>query len=117
MKIRSLLASTMVTGATLLPIFASASSVTGTVIYVSVRKSDGLISVGINPGHSTTRPSCANGDPYVIADETSSTGQKQYSMLLAALLSGTQVTITGTDLCGRTGTPGNEDISEVTIGP
>ncbi len=86
----------------LAPVLASAGSETGTVSYVLVRASDGLIYFEVN-GSKNSSPSCATKNYWIIKDENSETGKMQYSMLLAAAASGKTVKISGTGDCGRWG--------------
>jgi hypothetical protein len=79
---------------------AQAGSITGTVSWVISRASDGLTYVLIN-GTASGPPACATGGYWVIKDETSDAGHKQYAMLLDAQASGLQVHIAGTNACTR----------------
>ncbi|HKS72845.1 MAG TPA: hypothetical protein VJQ82_06570 [Terriglobales bacterium] len=78
-----------------------AGTITGTVDWVITRASDGLVYVNI-VGTPTGRPTCAQGTTYwMIANENSETGKKQYAMLVAAKLAGSTIIITGSGLCTR----------------
>jgi hypothetical protein len=71
----------------------------GKITGLSVR-SDGLIWVVLEGTH-TGKPACATGNYWMIKDENSEYGKKQYSMILAAYLSGKIVYIDGDNLCTR----------------
>src|SRR5689334_13409575 len=81
--------------------------INGTVQQVFVRASDGLIYVVIN-GTASDKPACAGQSYWVIMDETSDVGHKQYELLLAAASSGVSVGIHGNGTCTRW--PDGEDI-------
>src|SRR6185436_9111978 len=89
---------------------ASAGQVVGSISYLVQRSSDGLIYMSIN-GATVGSPACATGAYFMIANETSEAGKKQFAMLLAAKASGLQVKITGRNTCTRGGD--GEDIDEV----
>ena len=88
---------------------ASAGSVTGKVTKVRIRSSDNLHLVEVS-GKVLNPPSCRTRN-YWMLDEKTETGKNQLSMLIAARLSGTTVTIIGAGTCKRWGD--GEDIQEV----
>ncbi|RYV04082.1 hypothetical protein SOPP22_01380 [Shewanella sp. OPT22] len=87
---------------------------TGTVGTFIVRSSDGLIYFYIKGETASGRPDCAKGHSFwMIKDENSETGKKQFSMLLAAKLSGSQIKVTGTGECTRWGD--GEDVNGIQL--
>jgi hypothetical protein len=91
---------------------AAAGNVTGTVASVLVRASDGLTYVLMN-GSASGQPACATNPYWIIMNETSDAGHKQYAMLLDAQASGAQVTIFGNGTCTRW--PDGEDVNMIQI--
>jgi|GEM_PF-1200821 len=86
--------------------------VTGTVQQVLVRASDGLVYTVIN-GSASGQPSCATHTYWIIMNETSDAGHKQYALLLQAQASGARVTIYGNGTCTRWGD--GEDIDSILV--
>jgi hypothetical protein len=85
----------------LLPSHANAGSASGTINYLIVRDSDGLVYVHLS-GTPTGRPACASTSTYwIIPNETNDSGKRLYALLLAAKASGQTVTIVGTNTCVR----------------
>ncbi|WP_233081939.1 hypothetical protein [Rheinheimera soli] len=80
---------------------AFAGSQRGTVSSVIVRASDGLTYFTINITAKSGSPSCATKSYWMIKDENSEVGKKQYSLLLAALASGRELTVVGMNTCTR----------------
>ena len=102
-----------VLGAITLSLFSyvvAAGTITGTVSSVLVRASDGLTYVYIN-GAASGQPACATNPYWIIMNETSDAGHKQYAMLLLAEATAAQVTISGNGTCTRWGD--GEDINEI----
>ena len=95
-----------------LPIDTFAGQVTGTVEAVEARASDGLVLVYIN-ATATGKPSCATAPYWIVLNENSEAGKKQYAMLLTAKASGETVTIYGLNTCTRWSD--GEDIDWITI--
>jgi len=89
-----------------------AGTQTGLVKVVYVRDSDGIILVQLS-GTASDRPACAQQTYWVIPNEKSDSGKRLHSLLLAAQLSGRNVTIRGKDTCARW--PDGEDIESVTL--
>jgi hypothetical protein len=89
---------------------ASAGSQTGHIVHLHVRASDGLIYV-ILDGPVSGRPACATINYWMVKNETSSTGKQQLAQLLAARVSGQEITIVGTNTCTRWSD--GEDIDDV----
>ena len=79
-----------------------AGSQTGTVAYVVVRASDGLIYFALN-GTKAGSPSCATIPYWMIRDENSNSGKQQYALLIAAQASGKTVSVSGLNTCIRWG--------------
>lgn len=90
-----------------------AGNQTGTVNYVVVRASDGLVYFHLKGGTSLDKPACATHSYWMIKDENSNTGKQQYSMILAAHLSGKTVKVTGANACTRWGD--GEDVNSIQI--
>jgi len=91
---------------------AIAGQQSGFVKDIYVRDSDGLILVDLW-GTASGHPACALQPYWIIADESSATGQRLYALLLTAEASGHPVTIIGKDTCSRW--PDAEDIESVGI--
>lgn len=90
-----------------------AGSQTGTIQYVRVRASDGLIYFALNGGPKSGSPACATAGYWIIRDENSNSGKQQYAMLLAAQLAGKSVAVHGMDSCIRWSD--GEDAGEIRI--
>ena len=79
-----------------------AGAQTGTVSYVEVRASDGLVYFELSGDAKTNSPSCAAEHFYwIIRDENSNAGKQQYAMVLAAQASGKRVFVVGLNSCAR----------------
>jgi len=89
-----------------------AGEVQGTVKYVLSRDSDGVLAVEIN-GARSGAPACAKYEYFMIRDENSTMGKRQYATLLAAKLAGKTVYIMGRNTCARW--PDGEDIDTVKV--
>lgn len=87
-------------GLFMIPALAHAGQVTGTVTGLIVRSSDGLVYVTLS-GTRTGGPTCATYPYFMIADENSNSGKKQFAMLLAAKASNSTITIVGRNTCVR----------------
>jgi len=93
-----------------------ASSQTGTVRYLIVRASDGLVYFELNGPARSGKPDCTAAYNYfMIKDENSGSGKRQHAMLLAAELAGKSVSIEGTNTCTRWGD--GEDVNSVEVLP
>jgi len=95
--------------ATLAPAAALASSVTGKILQLYTRETDGLQMVEVE-GRGA-RPACATQTYMLIRDEKSESGKAQFAMLMAAFLADRQVIVFGSDTCTRW--PDGEDITIV----
>lgn len=91
---------------------AFVSSQTGQVSKLFIRSSDGLIYFFLS-GPLSTPAACATGGYWMIKDENSPTGKRQFALLIAARLAGTPVTVTGTGGCTRWND--GEDVDLITI--
>jgi hypothetical protein len=80
---------------------AIAYTQTGTVNYVIVRSTDGLVYFQLSGTRSGAGPACATGSYWAVRDENSNSGKQQYALLLAAQAAGKTVTVTGTGFCAR----------------
>ena len=102
-------------GATALTLMTSvtfAGTIVGTVEIVLVRASDGLTYTVIN-GTPSGQPSCATHSYWMIMNETSDAGHKQYAMLLEAAATGARVQILGAGTCTRWAD--GEDIDSIEV--
>lgn len=86
--------------------------ITGTVQQVLVRASDGPVYAVIN-GSASGKPACATHSYWMIMDEKSDAGHKQYALLLEAQATGAQVTIYGNGTCNRWAD--GEDINGIAV--
>lgn len=91
---------------------AIAGTQTGQVRVVYARDSDGIIVVNLD-GTAVDHPVCAQQPYWVIPNEKSDAGKRLLALLLAAQLSGRDVTIRGKNTCSRW--PDGEDIDSVTL--
>lgn len=94
-------------------VFSYAGSQVGTIDYVGTRASDGLAFFSLKGGAKTGSPACAANNYWLIRDENSNTGKRQYATLLAAHMAGKTVTVTGLNTCARW--PDGEDMDDVRI--
>ncbi|MBU1390186.1 hypothetical protein [Shewanella baltica] len=92
---------------------AFAGGQTGLITQINVR-TDGLHWVVLS-GERGEMPACTKGQYkyWMIKDENATYGKSQFSMLLAAYLSGKPVTIIGTGNCSRWGD--GEDIGTLLL--
>lgn len=88
-----------------------ASSQVGKVTRILVRASDGLTYFYLDSPRPEGKPECARNNYWMIKDENSEVGKKQYSMLLAARSTGQNITIYGFDTCSRWGD--GEDVDSI----
>jgi hypothetical protein len=79
---------------------AIAGTISGKIATVVQRSSDGLTYVVID-GTPSGRPACASNTYWMIADENSEAGKKQFAMLLAAWAGGLEIKIVGRNSCLR----------------
>ena len=92
-----------------------ASSQKGKVKKLYVRASDGLVYLYLDTSPPEDKPACAKNPYWMIKDENSEVGKKQYSMLLAAHSAGRTISISGTGYCTRWSD--GEDINSVVMLP
>ena len=97
----------------LLTTAAHAGQQAGTIDYLRVRASDGLIFFALTGEAKTGAPACAKFNYWMLRDETSKTADQQYVMLLAAQMAGKTVNVTGLNSCNRW--PDGEDVNEVRV--
>ena len=90
-----------------------AGNQSGTVNYVIVRASDGLVYFTLSGGNKVNSPACATNSYWMIKDENSNSGKQQYSMILAAHASGKIVSVHGSNTCTRWGD--GEDVDWIQI--
>lgn len=90
---------------------ARASSQTGRVETLIVRASDGLVYVHLEGAVRDGRPACAMHGYWMIRDENSAAGKRQYALLLVAKATGRRVVIQGSGQCTRWSD--GEDINEL----
>lgn len=90
-----------------------AGTQTGKVTSLKVRASDGLIYFTLTGQHSNA-PACTAGTNYwMIKNENSETGKRQFAQLLAARSTGATVEIVGAGTCTRWFD--GEDVDQVDI--
>jgi len=95
--------------------FVQAGEQTGTVTYVVVRDSDGLIYFWLTGTHAN-RPACAaSHDYWMIANENSETGKRHFAMLMLAKAQGTTIQVSGKNTCARWSD--GEDVGAITYLP
>ena len=90
-----------------------ASQQEGTIVNVLIRASDGLTYVTMTGNRTGVRPGCATHGYWIIKQEDSEVGKRQYSALLAAKFAGSTVAIVGAETCTRWGD--GEDINSVVV--
>lgn len=97
----------------LFSLLSHAGEQTGTIQYLRVRASDGLIYFALTGTAKTSSPACATRGYWMIRDEKSGAGKQQYAMLLAAQLTGKSVVVSGLNTCSRW--PDGEDVNDIYI--
>ena len=98
----------------LAPILSQATTQTGTVKYVFARASDGLVIFELVGSSKTLVPGCGPEIYWVLHNEDSNAGKRQYAMLLTAQASGKVVNVAGLGTCTRQ--PGAaEDVDYIQI--
>lgn len=90
-----------------------AGTQSGTVDYIIVRASDGLVYFTIEGGEIADNPPCAKRGYWMIKDENSNSGKMQYSMILSAQASGKTINVSGLNTCTRWGD--GEDVNYIKI--
>lgn len=73
---------------------------TGKVTSLLTRDSDGLVYVTLD-GAATGKPACARNGYWMVKNEISESGKRQYSLLMAAMIAGKTVLISGSNACTR----------------
>lgn len=104
----------LVTCAAFVSLPAAAGSETGQIMYLRTRASDNLVYFALN-GSASGKPACARYAYWMIQDENSATGKRQFAMLMSAMLAGKAVTVSGTGACTRWSD--GEDVEEVVLLP
>jgi len=84
----------------------------GTVIYVITRASDGLIYFTLS-GTKNGSPACAQISYWMIRNENSDAGKRQYAMLLSAKVNGKKIGVSGFNTCTRWGD--GEDVNDLQL--
>ena len=92
-----------------------ASSQTGKVKQLYVRDSDGLVYFTLDTASPADKPACATKVYWMIKDENSETGKKQYSLLLTAQAAQKRITVIGYGTCTRWGD--GEDVNSLSLNP
>jgi hypothetical protein len=82
------------------PWVTMAGTATGVVTKVYARDSDGLVLVTLSNA-PTGSPACARFPYFLIRDENSAAGKRQFAILLTARSTGQLVTIIGRNTCNR----------------
>jgi hypothetical protein len=106
---KNTLAGLLAAASLLLPFAANAGQSTGQITYLAQR-ADGLIYVTLN-ANITGSPGCATHSYFIIYNENSDAGKRQFAMLVAAKAGALQVRIYGKNTCTRWSD--GEDIDEV----
>jgi hypothetical protein len=88
-----------------------AGTQTGTVENLYLRASDGLVYFFLKGSVKSASPACALVGYWMIKDENSAAGKRQYAALLAAQASGRTISITGANTCSRW--PDGEDVDSL----
>lgn len=93
---------------------AFAGTQVGKVDRLLVRNSDGLVYFYLTGTASNRAAPCATNTTYwMLRNESSETGKRQFSMLLAAQASGREVSVTGSGTCARWGD--GEDVETIDL--
>ena len=94
---------------------AIAGKQSGFVKDLSVRDSDGLIQVNLfgNVDFGDQHPACGYRSYWIVPNETTESGKRLFTTLLAALLSGHKITVQGKKTCTRWSD--GEDIESVDV--
>ena len=103
------------------PTLACASSEYGFVDWVGIRASDGLIIFSLTtrgnpnfpPSTRTAKPPCATQGYWVIKDENSATGQRQYDAVMRAKAANLTMVVVGSATCTRW--PDGEDADLIQV--
>lgn len=90
-----------------------AGTQTGIIDVLYVRASDGLVWFTLTGVAKSSSPACAKNQFWMIKDENSATGKRQYAQLLAAQISGRTVAVSGMNTCVRWFD--GEDVDVITI--
>lgn len=96
-----------------LPSVSFAGSQTGTIDTMQVRASDGLVYFTMKGAAKTGSPACQGNQYWMIKDENSATGKRQYALLMAAQLAGKTITVIGFNTCIRWSD--GEDVDRITL--
>ncbi len=91
----------------------SASTQEGKITHLFVRASDGLTYFFLDSAIPNDKPACATHNYWMIKDENSEVGKKQYAMLLAAHSAGRTIKVSGMGTCTRWGD--GEDVNSVVL--
>ncbi|MFN3900695.1 MAG: hypothetical protein ACK4GU_11540 [Alishewanella aestuarii] len=75
----------------------------GYIDWINVRASDGLIFFALKDGIKHNSPTCAANNYWMIRDENSEAGKKQFALLLTAQAAGKKITVVGMNSCQRWG--------------
>jgi hypothetical protein len=92
---------------------ACAGSQTGTIAALYVRAEDGLVYFVLNGPAIASGPACASHGYWILKDENSISGKRQYALLLAAQLSAKAITVNGFNTCTRW--VDGEDVNQITL--
>lgn len=104
--------------ATFVALWSSQSAFAGThygrIVKINSRHSDGLVHFFLS-GEATGRASCAKFPYWVIRDENSAAGKRQFAMLLMAQSTGQSVYVTGSNSCARWSDGEDVDMLELRV--
>ncbi len=92
-----------------------AGTQTGTIEHLYVRASDGLVYFVLKGSAKAASPACAKIGYWMLKDENSAAGKRQYALLLAAQMAGKSIAVSGSDTCIRWAD--GEDVDMITALP
>ncbi len=92
-----------------------AGNQTGTIEALHVRAADGLVYFTLKGGAKGGSPACATISYWMVKDENSAAGKRQYALLLAAHLAGRPIIVAGADTCTRWSD--GEDVNIISLLP
>lgn len=94
---------------------SQAGTQTGVIENIYVRASDGLVYFVLKGSAKTGSPACATIGYWMLKDENSAAGKRQYALLLAAQLAGKTIVVSGFNTCTRWADGEDADLIVVTV--
>jgi hypothetical protein len=92
---------------------ALASHQVGSVEWINIRESDGLVYFAISGDHRSEKPTCATNGYWMIRNENSPAGRRQIALLTAAFVAKKNVSVTGYHQCTRWAD--GEDVNAISV--